>query len=96
MLQAVRALTPLQGAVLRVMATQGETYSPYAAATLEAYAEQLARLDPTSSVKVDTPNAQSALEALQTKSLVWRAAHGEYALEEQGLVELMRRKGLMA
>lgn len=47
-------------------------------------------------MKVDVPNVQSALEALQSKSLAWRAAHGEYALEEQGLVELMRSKGLLA
>ena len=96
MLKVVRALTPLQGAVLRVMASQGEDYSPYASPTLQAYAAQLAQLDPDSSVKVDTPNVQSALEALQSKSLVWRAAHGEYALEEQGLVELMRAKGLLS
>ena len=95
MLKVVRALTPLQGAVLRVLATQGEDYSPYAAASMAAYAEHLARLDPDSAVKADTPNVQSALEALQSKSLVWRAAHGEYALEEQGLVELMRAKGLL-
>lgn len=96
MLKVVRALTPLQGAVLRVMAVQGENYIPYAAASLAAYTEQLAPLDPESRVKVDTPNVQSALEALQSKSLVWRAAHGEYALEEQGLVELMRAKGLLS
>jgi hypothetical protein len=47
-------------------------------------------------VKIDTPNVQSALEALQGKSKVWRAAHGEYALEEQGLVDLMRGRGLLA
>lgn len=96
MLKVVRALTPLQGAVLRVMAVDGEAYAPYAAPTLAAYAEQLAKLDPTSSVKPDVPNVQSALEALQGKSLVWRAAHGEYALEEQGLLDLMRAKGLLA
>jgi len=96
MLKVVRGLTPLQGAVLRVMATQGEDYTPYGAASLAAYAEQLAQLDPQGAVKVDVPNVQSALEALQGKSLAWRAAHGEYALEEQGLVDLMRAKGLLA
>jgi hypothetical protein len=96
MLKVVRGLTPLQGAVLRVLAVQGAHYAPYAAASLEAYARQLARLDPASAVKVDVPNVQSALEALQAKSLAWRAAHGDYALEEQGLVELMRGKGLLA
>jgi hypothetical protein len=94
-LKVVRALTPLQGAVLRVLATQGEDYSPYAAATMAAYTEQLAQLDPEGAVKIDTPNVQSALEALQGKSLVWRAAHGEYALEEQSLVELMGSRGLL-
>lgn len=96
MLKVVRALTPLQGAVLRVMAIQAEDYTPYAAASLAAYTEQLGQLDPGSTVKVDVPNVQSALEALQGKSLAWRAAHGEYALEDQGLVELMRSKGLLA
>lgn len=96
MLKVVRGLTPLQGAVLRVMAVQGEDYTPYGAASLASYAEQLAQLDPHSAVKVDVPNVQSALEALQGKSLVWRAAHGEYALEEQGLVDLMRGRRLLA
>ena len=96
MLKVVRALTPLQGAVLRVMAMQAENYTPYAAASLAAYTEQLGQLDPGSTVKVDVPNVQSALEALQGKSLAWRAAHGEYALEDQGLVDLMRSKGLLA
>jgi hypothetical protein len=96
MVKVVRGLTPLQGAVLRVMAVQGEDYTPYGAASLAAYAERLAQLDPQSTVKVDVPNVQSALEALQGKSLVWRAAHGEYALEEQGLVDLMRCRRLLA
>ncbi len=96
MLKVVRALTPLQGAVLRVLAIQGDAYTPYAVASLKAYSEQLAQLDPDSVDKVNVPNVQSTLEALQAKSLVWRAAHGEYALEEQGLVDLMRSKGLLA
>jgi hypothetical protein len=41
------------------------------------------------------PNVQAALEALQNKALVWRAAHGEYALEEQGLADLMKGGGLL-
>ncbi len=96
MLKVVRALTPLQGVVLRVLAIQGDAYTPYAVASLKAYSEQLAQLDPDSVDKVNVPNVQSTLEALQAKSLVWRAAHGEYALEEQGLVDLMRSKGLLA
>ena len=77
MLKVVRALTPLQGAVLRVMAAQGEAYTPYGAASLAACAAQLAALDPGSTVRVDVPNVQSALEALQAKSLAWRAGRVE-------------------
>jgi hypothetical protein len=95
MLKAVRALTPLQGAVLRVMAMQGEDDAPYTAKSLEAYAEQLAKLDPRSGVRIEIPNVQSALEALRAKSLAWRAAHGEYALEEQSLAVLMKIRGLL-
>ena len=95
MLKAVRALTPLQGAVLRVMATQGEDYAPYAQKSLEAYAKQLAKIDPEAGVRIEIPNVQSALQALQAKSLAWRAAHGEYALEEQSLAELMKSRGLL-
>jgi len=95
LLKIVRTLTPLQGAVLRVIAKQGEDYSPYTAATLAAYARELHRLDATATVNVDVPNIQTALEALQAKSLVWRAAHGEYALEEQSLADLMQRRGLL-
>ena len=62
MLKIVRALTPLQGAVMRVLAAQGEAHSPYAAGSMTAYAEQLGRLDPDGTVKADTPNVQSALE----------------------------------
>lgn len=95
MLKIVRALTPLQGAVLRVLAKQTDEYAPYAAASLAQYATELRLLDSKSTVNVDVPNVQSALESLQGKTLVWRAAHGEYALEEQSLADLMRTRGLL-
>lgn len=96
LLKTVRALTPLQGAVLRVLAKQGENYSPYAATSLAAYATERQHLDAKSTVSVDVPNIQTALEALQTKSLAWRAAHGKYALEEQSLADLKQSHGLLS
>ncbi len=93
MLKVVAGLTPLQGAVLRVMIQQAEQYAPYAATSLAAYRAQLKRAG--ASAKVDVPNVQSALEALQSKALVWRASHGEYALEEQGLADLLAQRGLL-
>jgi hypothetical protein len=93
MLKVVAALTPLQGAVLRVMIRQADNYAPYAAATLDAYRAEVKRAG--AAANVDVPNVQTALEALQSKALVWRAAHGEYALEEQGLADLLAAQGLL-
>jgi hypothetical protein len=93
MLKVVAALTPLQSAVLRVMIQQGDKYAPYAAATLQAYRDELKKA--SGEANVDVPNVQTALEALQNKTLVWRAAHGEYALEEQGLADLLHDRGLL-
>ena len=92
-LKVVAALTPLQAAVLRVMIQQADKYAPYAAATLNAYREEIKRA--SAEANVDVPNVQTALEALQTKALVWRAAHGQYALEEQGLADLLAARGLL-
>jgi hypothetical protein len=92
-LKVVAALTPLQGAVLRVLIQQGEKYAPYAAATLVAYRDELKKAG--GEANVDVPNVQTALEALQNKALAWRAAHGEYALEEQGLADLLRERGFL-
>lgn len=43
----------------------------------------------------DVPQAQSALQALQEKALVWRAARGVYALEEGSLADLMGAQGML-
>jgi hypothetical protein len=92
-LRVIQSLTPLQGAVLHVMAMQGEHFTPYGARTLDAYRVEAGRLGNTSDVTV--PNVQTALDALLDKSLIWRAARGEYALEEQELLVLMRKRGLV-
>jgi hypothetical protein len=92
-LHVVDSLTPLQGAVLRVLAAQADAYVPYAAATMTAYRRALDQLQPESTVNIDVPNIQTALDNLQEKGLVWKAARGEYALEEQSLVDLMKLHG---
>jgi hypothetical protein len=95
--KVIHSLTPIQSAVLRVMAASGNNYAPFEAATMARYrlAMQLAGL-PVDEVKADVPGVQQALIALQEKKLVWRAARGMYALEEQGSVDLLRTEGLLA
>ncbi len=95
-LRVVHSLTPLQSAVLRVMAQSGTDYAPFEQATMERYKATLAAVAPGYKVEPDTANVQQALAALQDKALVWRAARGVYALEDGLLAELMRKAGLLA
>ncbi len=95
-LDELHALTPLQSAVIREMAARGRRFAPFEAATMTRYAATLAALDPDGTLVPNTPNVQSALGALQEAGLVWRAGRGVYAIEDERLVALMRREGMVA
>jgi hypothetical protein len=94
-LRVVHSLTPLQSAVLRVMAQAGSDYAPFEQATMERYKATLAAAAPDAKLEPDTANVQQALSALQDKALVWRAARGVYALEDTFLAELMEKAGML-
>lgn len=94
-LRVVHSLTPLQSAVLRVMAKAGQNYAPFEAQTLERYRTVLAAVAPNVRIEPESNNVQAALAALQEKGLVWRAARGVYALEDTFLAELMRKAGML-
>ncbi|GAA0762152.1 hypothetical protein GCM10009107_46340 [Ideonella azotifigens] len=96
LLRVVHSLTPLQSAVLRVLAARGTDYAPFEANTIGAYQAVLQATGQPADAKADVPGVQQALLALQEKSLVWRAARGVYALEEASLSELMAADGLLA
>jgi hypothetical protein len=96
MLRVVHSLTPLQAAVLKVLARRGADYAPFEGATLQAYQAVLQAANPAGDAKADVPAVQQALIALQEKALVWRAARGVYALEEASLADLMAQRGLLA
>lgn len=93
----IHSLTPIQSSVLRVMAATKENYAPFETATMEKYrkAMTLAGLA-IDDAKADVPGVQQALIALQEKKLVWKAARGVYAIEEQGIVDLLRASGQLA
>ena len=96
MLRVVHGLTPLQSAVLRVMAARGKDFAPFEAETLGAYLQVLHAIAPSEQLEPDTSNVQQALAALQEKALVWRERRGVYALEEGALADLMQSQGLLA
>jgi hypothetical protein len=94
-LRVVHSLTPLQSAVLRVLARAGADYAPFEAQTMAQYRTTLAAIAPNGRVEPETNNVQQALAALQEKALVWKAARGVYALEDAFLADLMRQAGLL-
>lgn len=92
-LRVVRSLTPLQAAVLRVMARVGGDYAPFEAATLQRYREEMQRAGISDTdLRAEVPSVQQALTALQDKALVWRAARGVYAVEDLALVPLLLKE----
>jgi hypothetical protein len=95
-LRVVHSLTPLQSAVLRVLAARRETYSPFESETINAYISVLRDIAPNEKIIPDTSNVQQALLALQEKLLVWKEKRGVYALEETTLADLMDSHGMLA
>lgn len=95
--KVIHSLTPIQLAVLKVMAVMDKNYAPFEASTIDRYrlAMQLSGM-PADDIKADVPNVQQALLALQEKKLVWRAARGVYAIEEHSVVDLLTADGLLA
>ena len=94
--KVIRSLTPIQQVVLRVMAATGSDYAPFEAPTMELYRRGLQLADGTEDdVRIDVPGVQQALLALQEKKLVWRAARGVYAIEEQTVTDILATDGLL-
>ncbi|NRR33361.1 ATP-binding protein [Oxalobacteraceae bacterium] len=94
--KVIRSLTPIQQVVLRVVAASGSNYAPFEAATMALYRKglQLAG-EAEEDVRVDVPGVQQALLALQEKKLIWKAARGVYAIEEQTVADILAADGLL-
>lgn len=93
-LGVIHSLTPIQSSVLRVMAAARENYAPFEAATLEKYRKAMTQAGlSVDDAKADVPGVQQALIALQDKKLVWKAARGVYAIEEQSICDLLKASG---
>jgi len=73
------ALTSIQRAVLERIIQQGADYSPFTEASLKAYTA-------LAGAEVTVADAQGALNALRQKNLVWQAAYGDYALEDESML----------
>jgi len=92
----IRGLTPVQSAVLRVMGAKGESFAPFESSTMELYSKAIENAGiETSASKIEVADVQLALMALQEKQLVWKTSRGVYSVEEQVIVDLLRKDGLL-
>lgn len=72
------ALTKTQRAVLVRIIDAGAKYEPFNEASLAAYTAYVGK-------KISTSDAQAALNVLREKNIVWKATHGDYALEDESM-----------
>ena len=96
LLRTIRSLTPIQAAVLKVMAAAGPEFAPFEATTLGQYRAVMRQSGDQETKRIEVTNVQQALAALQEKGLAWRAARGVYAIDDPLTVDVMREHGLIA
>ena len=94
LMRVAHSLTPLQRAVLTVMAAGGARYAPFEEATMKKYALANARAG-EKELNFDVPGVQQALAALQQHGLVWKAARGVYSIEDVALTDQLRVDGAL-
>ncbi|MFU0504697.1 hypothetical protein [Pseudaminobacter sp. NGMCC 1.201702] len=71
----IMSLTKLQQALLRMLAADGQAFSPFAAASRD-------RLKSANGGRAPAQGAiQQALDVLRSKGFIWRPGYGAYALE---------------
>lgn len=87
-------LSPLQQAVLEVMAERAQGRQPFSPFTEQTLLDVARKLEQAGAeVNASTPNVQKALDALRDKELVWKANRGEYALEDASMAQWLTRTG---
>ncbi|MCV9918183.1 hypothetical protein OIU19_05225 [Pseudomonas sp. BT-42-2] len=89
---AFNELSPLQQAVLAVMARRVIDKQPFSPFSEQTFTEINRRLELGQNLPNATaPNVQKALEVLREQELVWKANRGEYALEDSAMAEWLTR-----
>ncbi|MFJ4454685.1 hypothetical protein ACIP1G_12465 [Pseudomonas sp. NPDC089392] len=87
-------LSPLQQAVVEVMAERTLGRQPFSPFTEQTLADVSRKLELAhAEANASTTNVQKALDALRDKELVWKANRGEYALEDAAMAEWLTSVG---
>lgn len=89
---AYNDLSPLQQAVLDVMAERTISKMPFAPFAEQTFLDVNRKLEQAQAEpNASTPNVQKALDVLREKELVWKANRGEYALEDSSIADWLTR-----
>lgn len=80
-MRQLNSLPPVQASILTVMAKMGADFAPFRPQAAALYAAEC-KLLTNDAVKIDDSAIQYALEALRSKSLIWKSSRGVYAIED--------------
>ncbi|SDD96746.1 hypothetical protein SAMN05216345_1251 [Cupriavidus sp. YR651] len=83
------SLSPVQQAVVRVMASKAGQFSPFGEAAMSAY-KSLLPPDAT----VSTATVQNAIDALREREILWKESRGTYEIEDQAWLTWLRSRDL--
>ncbi|AQV97949.1 hypothetical protein BJN34_29215 [Cupriavidus necator] len=83
------SLSPLQQAVIRVMAGKDGRFSPFGESTMSAYKALV-----PDHVSISAGTVQNAIDALREREIVWKESRGSYEIEDQAWLSWLRAKGL--
>lgn len=72
----LKDLTPVQLAVLSVMAKEGVNFMPFSEPTISHCCAVTGK-------KITVPGVQKALDSLRKKDVVWKSAYGQYAINDE-------------
>lgn len=83
------SLTPLQQAVVRVIASKEGQFSPFGEAAMTAYKSFL-----PADTTVNTATVQNAIDALREREILWKESRGTYEIEDQSWLKWLRSRSL--
>jgi hypothetical protein len=79
------SLSPLQQAVIRVMAMKQGQFSPFGEAAMRAYKGFL-----PADTTVNNATVQNAIDALREREILWKESRGTYEIEDQSWLNWLR------
>ena len=84
------SLSPLQQAVIRVMASKEGQFSPFGEAAMGAYKKLL-----PAEATVNNATVQNAIDTLREREILWKESRGTYEIEDQSWLKWLQARNLL-